>query len=141
MSQSMTATPVESEDASYLQVLSIAYYVFVGLDVLAIVFTAGYAALMVNLLPELRPSSGAAPPDVFLWWLKAAVVVTVAINLLSVVAHLMTARRLRERRGMKFCRIVAALTCLSIPLGTVLGVFTLIALGRPSMKALFPARS
>lgn len=141
MSQPITATPIESQDALYLKALSVTYYVFVGLDVLAIAFTVGYAALMTHLMPEMQTPSSPAQPDMFLWLLKAALVANVVINLVSVVLHLMTARRLRERRGAKFCQIVAALTCLSFPLGTVLGAFTLIALGRPSMKALFQARS
>jgi len=33
--------------------------------------------------------------------------------------------------------IVAGITCLSVPIGTVLGVFTLLVLSRPSVKQMF----
>ena len=33
--------------------------------------------------------------------------------------------------------IVAGITCLSVPIGTVLGVFTLMVLSRPSVKQMF----
>jgi hypothetical protein len=36
-----------------------------------------------------------------------------------------------------FCLIVAGITCLFHPFGTVLGVFTIIVLIRPSVKRLF----
>ena len=35
------------------------------------------------------------------------------------------------------CLVVGALECMMMPFGTVLGVFTLIALTKPSVKALF----
>ena len=36
-----------------------------------------------------------------------------------------------------YCFVVAAIECILIPFGTVLGVFTIIALSRPSVKVLF----
>ena len=37
----------------------------------------------------------------------------------------------------RICIVMAALACLSMPFGTVLGVFTIIVLARPSVQALF----
>jgi hypothetical protein len=37
--------------------------------------------------------------------------------------------------------VIAIITCLSVPLGTALGVFTLIVLARPSVKQLFERRT
>ena len=45
--------------------------------------------------------------------------------------------RVREDYRQTFCVVVAAISCCFTPLGTVLGVFTLIVLFRPSVKALF----
>ena len=36
-----------------------------------------------------------------------------------------------------FCLVIAALLCMITPFGTVLGVFTIIVLVRPSVKLLF----
>jgi hypothetical protein len=52
-------------------------------------------------------------------------------------ALFLAARYLAERRRHTFCVVVAAISCSFTPLGTVLGVFTLIVLFRPSVKALF----
>lgn len=46
-------------------------------------------------------------------------------------------RCLGQRKHYTFCLIVAGLSCLWMPFGTVLGVFTLIVLLRPSVKPLF----
>jgi hypothetical protein len=46
-------------------------------------------------------------------------------------------RSLPHRRRRTFCMVMAGLMCLSVPVGTVLGVFTLIVLARPSVAALF----
>ncbi|MEN6429734.1 MAG: hypothetical protein ABFC80_02670 [Coriobacteriales bacterium] len=45
--------------------------------------------------------------------------------------------RLKQRRSLLFCQIVAGFTCLEIPYGTAVGVLTFIVLARPSVKALF----
>jgi hypothetical protein len=44
---------------------------------------------------------------------------------------------LRRQTRYTFCLVVAAIGCMFIPFGTVLGVFTIIVLLRPSVKSLF----
>jgi hypothetical protein len=56
---------------------------------------------------------------------------TVAILLL------LAGQRLRKRRSYKFCFVVAAISCAFMPMGTVLGVFTILVLSRPTVKAMF----
>jgi hypothetical protein len=46
-------------------------------------------------------------------------------------------RFLRSRRHYMFCLVIAAIMCMMMPFGTVLGVFTIIVLMRPSVKSLF----
>jgi hypothetical protein len=53
------------------------------------------------------------------------------------ILKLLAARRLRERRSKTFCLVVAAITCLGLPYGTALGVFTILVLRRPSVDASF----
>jgi hypothetical protein len=49
------------------------------------------------------------------------------------------AKRLKERRSRALCLVVAAVSCLGIPFGTVLGVFTFLVLSRPSIERSFDA--
>jgi hypothetical protein len=53
------------------------------------------------------------------------------------VALFLAAKYLTERRRHTFCVVVAALSCAFQPVGTVLGVFTLVVLYRPAVKAMF----
>jgi hypothetical protein len=44
---------------------------------------------------------------------------------------------LAHRKHYTFCFVVACISCLLMPYGTVLGVFTIIVLMRPTVKELF----
>lgn len=46
-------------------------------------------------------------------------------------------RYLARQTHYTFCMVVAGLACLCVPPGTVLGVFTIMVLIRPSVKELF----
>ena len=48
-------------------------------------------------------------------------------------------RYLARRERYTFCLVVAGVECMFMPFGTVLGVFTIIVLSRPSVKDLFGA--
>ena len=48
-------------------------------------------------------------------------------------------RKLRGRRSRMFCLVIAGIECAFVPLGTVLGVFTIIVLVKDSVKAMFEA--
>ncbi|MAX24088.1 MAG: hypothetical protein CMJ19_06235 [Phycisphaeraceae bacterium] len=46
---------------------------------------------------------------------------------------------LNQQKHWLYCMIIAALTATSFPLGTILGVFTIVVLCRDSVKAVFEA--
>jgi hypothetical protein len=54
-------------------------------------------------------------------------------------ATIVAGRYLRMERNWTYCLVVAAVLCAFAPFGTVLGVFTIIVLLRPSVKDLFQA--
>ncbi|MDZ4816523.1 MAG: hypothetical protein SGI71_09690 [Verrucomicrobiota bacterium] len=51
--------------------------------------------------------------------------------------NLMTGLFLRMRRYRTFCLVSAAISCIHLPFGTVLGIFSLMVLLRPSVKKIF----
>ena len=61
----------------------------------------------------------------------------------SVTLIFLAGRFLAQRRHHTFCVTMAAVQCLFMPFGTILGVFTIVVLNRPSVKQLFapPAQS
>ena len=56
-----------------------------------------------------------------------------AYGILSIIAG----RKYAKHQGYWFCFVLAVFTCLNFPLGTALGVFTIVVLNRPSVKAMF----
>jgi len=46
-------------------------------------------------------------------------------------------RRLKRRASYTFCLVIACIECVLMPLGTVLGVFTIIVLLKDPVKQLF----
>lgn len=50
---------------------------------------------------------------------------------------LFAGRSLQKRKRLLYCQVVAGVSCMLVPLGTVLGVFTIVALQRPSIAAAF----
>ena len=53
------------------------------------------------------------------------------------VCAIIAGRKLKHRKNRTFCMVVAAIECLNMPLGTLLGVFTLVALTQESVSARF----
>ncbi len=53
------------------------------------------------------------------------------------VCVIMAGRRVAQRRNRVFCLVIAAVECVFMPLGTILGVFTIVVLMRPSVVGLF----
>lgn len=129
-----------SEDASHLKILAIFYYVFAGLNALSVVLMALYGVLMGVVFSTAPPSGANAEMQAMLPMIVGLFAFVTVLSLLFGVLHFMVGQRLRQRRGHTFCQIVAVVTCLSIPFGTALGIFTLLVLNRPSVRALFGER-
>lgn len=53
------------------------------------------------------------------------------------ILEIMCGRFLAQQKHRVFCMIMAGVACLGIPLGTALGVFTFVVLGRPEVAAEF----
>lgn len=72
--------------------------------------------------------------------MKAAAEVLIAMDIFSllfVIAEIAAGWLLANRKRHSLIFVIACLECLSVPLGTVLGIFTLITLSRESVKTLF----
>jgi hypothetical protein len=122
-----------SQDAEHLKLLVIFYYISSGLSCLGGLFGIFYAGM--GLMFQRMESS--APSSLFL----LIGVVIIVISLAMAVGSFLTARWLSARKNKTFCMVIAGFSCLNIPLGTALGVFTFIVLSRPSVSGLFDGQS
>jgi hypothetical protein len=127
-------------DADHLKLLSIFHFVGTGLAVLGMLFLLAHFALFHAFLdnPKMWENQKQGPPPAELFamfkWFYAVFGLWFAG---SGVLNLISAFCLRAKKHRTFSLIVAAINCLHVPLGTVLGVFTIIVLLRYSVRELY----
>jgi len=85
------------------------------------------------------PPSGGPDMQMFGWMMVIMGGLFVLLGWTFAVMLILTGRWLSARKNHTFCFVIACLQCVSVPIGTVLGVFTILVLIRPSVKALFLA--
>ncbi len=130
------------QDAEHLKLLGIFHYVMAGLQVVFgcvfIIYIVMGSVLVSGALSSGSGSGpGHGPPPEFGWLFILVGGCAMLLIWAMAVAHFLTARWMAERRNWTFCFVVACISCISFPMGTALGVFTIIVLQRPSVKALF----
>lgn len=131
----MAATP---QDEQYLKILSIFHYVVGGITGLFACFPVFHLAMGISML-----TGGFGPaPDDFPFQLFGLMFVLIPGCIIVAgwaLAGCMIAAGyfLSTRQKYTFCLVVAGVECIFMPFGTVLGVFTIILLVKPEVKALF----
>jgi hypothetical protein len=148
--------PANAEDAEHLSALSIGHFIMSGLALLGavpmLVYGVAGTKLMEELGSDLSMAMGDIPgqagtdpfggsPDAMLQSLGTLVttmiVAGVLLALVSAVHLLVVGVAIRQRRWWTFCYLTGWGECLMFPFGTILGVFTIIVLSRPSVKRRF----
>lgn len=129
-------------DEGHLRLLSIFHFVGAGLAALGIGFLCLHFIFMHFLFTNPKmwadQKGGGPPPELFP--IMIAVYVVVGLFLVACgVLNLMSGFYLRQRKHWTFSIVVAGINCLHMPLGTVLGAFTMITLSKESVKELYEA--
>ncbi len=129
---------LSAEDKAHLKTLSICWYVYAGLNVLGMLCGGLYAVLGVVALFAGQAENDDEAVVMGIVFSVTGVIVMV-LTVLSAVLFFLTAKGLANHKRKTLIYICSALACLNVPLGTVLGIFTFIVLGRPQVKAAFEA--
>ncbi|QDU31426.1 hypothetical protein ETAA8_65840 [Anatilimnocola aggregata] len=134
----------EQQDREHLKLLSILFYVMAGLSALSGCFPFLYLGFGLVMLGGAATGMKPEHEDRTGMLVAGGVMVGFAIFFvlfLLVQAYLLyrTGKNLTERRHHTFCMVIAAICCLNAPLGTALGIFTIIVLQRPTVKLSFDA--
>jgi hypothetical protein len=128
-----------TEDENQLRLLSIFHYVCGGLAAVfaCIPIIHLVVGLVIILAPE-KMGSGKNPPPALVGWLFVLLASAfILAGWCFAVLIAWAGRCLNRRLHYTYCMVMACVACLFMPFGTVLGVFTIIVLVRPSVKALF----
>jgi len=129
-----------NQDAEHLQLLTIFHYVVAGLAALFSFFPLLYSLVGGFLLYTAHHPgpSDQEPPPAFLGWIFIAVgLVFFLAGITMTICILIAGQCLSRRKAYSFALVIACIECLFVPFGTILGVFTIVALSRESVKALF----
>jgi len=124
--------------AEHLNTLSILYYVYAGLHALGMCIGGVYIAMGAFAAEAMKSDPKAAQAAGWFGGIVALIgTIFVLVALTGAVCCFLSARYLKQRRNKTFSQVVAALSCLNMPLGTALGVFTFIVLGKAEAEELY----
>ena len=129
---------MDANAESQVRLLSIFHYVLAGLAALFSLIPGFYIAMGYAFLSGMFDGKGPNPPPPQLGWLF--VMLGVFFMLAGFGYALLVALAgwfLGHQRHWTYCMVVAALSCAFFPFGTALGVFTIVVLSRPDVKAAF----
>jgi hypothetical protein len=130
---------MDAETAGHVRLLSVFHYVLAGLGLLFSLFPVLYMVFGWAMLTGAFASGGrpANPPPQVGWLFVAVGVVFLVVALGFAVLLALAGHFLARTRHWTYCMVIAALACAFFPLGTALGVFTILALSKPAVKAAF----
>jgi hypothetical protein len=130
------------EDVGHLKLLSIFHYVVGGIAAFFACFPIIHLIIGIVMLAggfEEASSNGEFPA--FLVGLMFVLLpgFIMLCGWALAVCLIIAGRQLAKKKHYTFCLVMACISCIFMPFGTVLGVFTIIVLMRPSVKELFAA--
>lgn len=143
------AFPVRDQrqvDIDHLKLLSTFHYVGAGLACIGLLFLFLHYAIMSTVFdnPAMWQQGSKQvtppPPQLFAMF-KFFYAIFGLWFLASAVLDVISAINLRARKNRTFSVVLGAINCLHLPLGTVLGVFTIVVLCRDSVRYLYDAPS
>ena len=129
-------------DSDHLRLLAIFHFLFAGLALVGIGFICLHYALLHTLIdkPDLWKAQQQPAPvparqffAIFIW----VYVVIGSICIAGGLANLLSGLFIQRRKFRTYSLVVAGLDCLQIPMGTMLGVFTIIVLLRDSVRKVY----
>jgi len=135
-----------NQDAEHLNLLSIFHYIMGALTLLCAVYIlikTSFCYLLGSAMgPEPQfgqiqtddPFSGIS--SVMFSYFKVYLALTIITFVLGI-CEIVAGRKIKCCKSRTFCRVIAGINCIILPIGTVLGVFTYVVLNRPSIRALF----
>ena|SRR5271157_361434 len=125
-------------DAYYLRLLSIFHFVVGGLAAFFGCLPFLYVGFGIGILTGTFDEKAKEPPPEWVgWFLIGLGAFLVALAWVFAACVVLAGCWLGGRRHYFYCFVMACIECIFSPFGTVLGVFTIIVLLRPSVKSMF----
>jgi len=131
-----------NQDQEHLRLLSVFHYVLGGIVALVALFPLIHLmfGLFMVVLSAGVESGDQAPPALVGWIFVIVAATLMALGWTLAVLIIFSGRFLGRQKHYMYCLVIAGFECLMMPLGTVLGVFTIIVLMRESVKDAFSGK-
>ncbi len=126
-------------DQEHLLLLKWGFYVLSAMACMGAAISLLASAIMAvaAFSGALDHRGASGPPEEMLYVMGGFVCVMVLITLTVAALTFYAARSVAARRRRIFCIVVAALWCLQLSFGAVIGVCAIMVLTRPTVRALF----
>lgn len=131
-------------DEEHLRLLRIGYIVLGAVAAFTALFGLLYifmGVMMGTLASNVPQNADGPPPEIAIWFMIGFGLLFLIASGAWALLSFLSARGLRRRRWRGLCYVAAALSCLYIPFGTLIGAFTFVVLGRPGVRAMFEAQA
>src|SRR6266852_9052985 len=125
--------PPFDQDLDHLRWLAIGHYIYAAMVACFSAFGFVFLGLGIAMIVRPQAFNGPDPPPPFLGPLFTTIGGIISLMIIALaVLTLIAGRFIARRRHHLFCLVVAGVNCLWMPVGTVLGVLTIVVLVRPS---------
>jgi hypothetical protein len=130
-----------NQDEEHLKTLSTFHYVCAGLAAFFACFPVFHLILGLIMLfkPEIFGPSKDQPPSFVGLFLTFFALFFILLGWIFAGFLAYAGKCLARRKRYTFCLVMGGIACIFMPFGTILGIFTILVLSRPSVKALFGA--
>lgn len=134
---------MNNEDLKNLDLLAMFHYIVGGFIALFSCMPFIHVFMGAAMLSGkfFEDSSGSPPPPFMGWLFIIMGVLFIVLGWSIAVCIIIAGRKLKQRKSRMFCMVIAGIECIFMPFGTVLGVFTLVALNKDSIKDIFDGQN
>lgn len=127
-----------SDDDSQLQLLSVFQFIYAGICGIGSLVPVIHVVIGIVILNEgFSGLDHQGPPPFVGWAMIGFGSMAILLGLVMTFLILRLGFSLQSRGSHTFCLVIAAIECLAVPIGTILGVFTIVVLLRDSVKSQF----
>lgn len=144
-----------AEDTEHLSALSVGHFLMAGFSALSLIPLLAYGMLGASLAEQIGREASLTMGDItgqagvdplagadtmlqdFGTLLTALFIAAIVFTVVTVIGFFLIGLKIRQRQWWTFCYLSAWGECLAFPFGTILGIFTIIVLSRPTVKQLF----
>lgn len=130
-----------NKDYEHLKWLSVGFYVYAGLTALFACFPFIHLFVGIAMVSGSFDDGKNPPPPFFGWFFIGIASVFILLGFALAICNFLAGKYLKQQTKYTFCFVIAVINCMFAPLGTILGIFTIIVLLRDSVKALFEGQN